>query len=93
MQGEQKEREFLVVVTPDKRVIDEFMCQPNNNWRKYDVIWIHDEYSLNKVRGMKLKWENVHFLHRSYEIENAKEIILSQVVDYPAKLNQLKEGK
>jgi len=76
------QRQFLVLVTPARSAVDEFM-RHNPSWRVDDVVWISNRQSLSKVRGLELKFENVHFLHRSYEIENAKEEILARVRDYP----------
>lgn len=80
----EKKREFLVLVTPVRSAVDEFM-KSEPGWRAVDVVWIKNRQDLSKVWGMKLSWKNVHFLHKSYEIENAKEEIMRRVTDYPVK--------
>lgn len=82
---EEKKRQLLVVVTPDKNVFEEFMHHKAPNWRVDNVIWVKNRCDLNKIRGLELKFENIHFLHRSWEIKNAEPIIMASVRNYPVK--------
>lgn len=78
-------KEPLVVVTPVRGAVDKFIRKVYPGIRIQDVVWIRSVQDLYKVRSLELKFERVHFLHRSYEIENAREEIVARVIDYPVK--------
>jgi hypothetical protein len=74
-----KLRKPLVLVTPHRVAVDRFIASNYPGVRIDDVIWISNSSQLNRVKGLELDFDRVHFLHESYLIDNAKQEIMSRV--------------
>lgn len=80
-----EDRRPLVIVTPHRIAVDEFIHNNYPGVKADDVVWISNDSQLIRVMGLELDFNRVHFLHESYLIKSAKEVIMSRVRNNPVK--------
>lgn len=88
-----RKRNPLVLVTPDRRVADDFIRREYPGVRVDDVVLISNKHDLYRVKGLELDYKRVFFLHRSWEIESAREEIMARVRNNPAQESQTTNDK